>query len=947
MNSAHSHLQGVSSLPGEGGGESSMTRRHRHIRSGGSIGSRRRHASETDDAPILICTGTDDNSETNSPTKIFSHPPLCNNNYDSSDEYRDAESTSSEKMSELDRRRRRIQIEAQLMNDCWETNLSDEDSVHEATHNIQLHQQKGEQDLLDEMLPKMDLQITSSTSSSDIKPMTSTSSNESVMSLPEQILQQRLQRKPKLLLQHKNNYAHFVRYDSRSPEQRRKALHAGYKCDAPLGSPPFAEDDEAFENDYASTVASSNGATSNVFSDLRRKLKLHENDHQLDAEDSSSPLASLPQRPICRFPEEADRKRIIGCLAIVLASSYAYETAPHLLVKEEVNDISARVDGSDVEGSDRSTFPSEKFAQQHDIDTNGDTDCNGDLVSEDESCGTSSHPHLQQHKKQQHLIEQSRKQKNKSTNHAAKKPPPASNSFSFNTNAASRIFDKVGSQNPPPSLTTELAEIRHRIRRHAILSELLISSAEMLMLDPSHAKAFLPMLDGLLTNVASSNASTDRSGHENVNNFDGTNKQSWKGRGFGGGGFAVAANMGDEEIIYAPSSRPTTSISDIPPRMTQPNQSSSLSSISDVVIGGSSTNAVPKQSSTNSMHDEGRGLKIIDTNELHPSSSRVKLSANDEECSNPNRPAPAYAPLDTVIIEGDLAAPFLQTLTPGAGFRCIALLLLNHLLRDGRGYDARVRHAFKRLAVIVISHELKVGGILCLDLDDEEDLDALLWGEKKTQLSGENESLRDADELALLATRKFEALEHAVAARLISLSRDSDVGAQTANARSHDHKQSPRVKRTERSASSLSSSTHGRIALAPKETPSPSQYGMSREQILRGIKVGTAGAVGATLFALTGGLVAPGIAAGLAAVVGTSAIAAGVSTALTSAAAITTIFGVGGAGLASYKMHRRTKGLTEFNFNKEEVGGKDSDAELFSTVCISGWLRDTRDFQRP
>jgi hypothetical protein len=43
-------------------------------------------------------------------------------------------------------------------------------------------------------------------------------------------------------------------------------------------------------------------------------------------------------------------------------------------------------------------------------------------------------------------------------------------------------------------------------------------------------------------------------------------------------------------------------------------------------------------------------------------------------------------------------------------------------------------------------------------------------------------------------------------------------------------------------------------------------------------------------------------------------------------------------------MHRRTKGLTEFNFNKEGVG---CDAELFSTICISGWLRDSRDFQRP
>jgi hypothetical protein len=46
-------------------------------------------------------------------------------------------------------------------------------------------------------------------------------------------------------------------------------------------------------------------------------------------------------------------------------------------------------------------------------------------------------------------------------------------------------------------------------------------------------------------------------------------------------------------------------------------------------------------------------------------------------------------------------------------------------------------------------------------------------------------------------------------------------------------------------------------------------------------------------------------------------------------------------------MHRRTKGLTEFNFNKEVGGRRDSDVELFGTICISGWLRDSRDFQRP
>jgi hypothetical protein len=68
--------------------------------------------------------------------------------------------------------------------------------------------------------------------------------------------------------------------------------------------------------------------------------------------------------------------------------------------------------------------------------------------------------------------------------------------------------------------------------------------------------------------------------------------------------------------------------------------------------------------------------------------------------------------------------------------------------------------------------------------------------------------------------------------------------------------------------------------------------------------------------------------------------------------------------LAAYKMQRRTQGLTEFEFQKEtdasmgsETGGPNDprpatskagiEAELFSTICISGWLRDEYDFQRP
>ena len=108
-----------------------------------------------------------------------------------------------------------------------------------------------------------------------------------------------------------------------------------------------------------------------------------------------------------------------------------------------------------------------------------------------------------------------------------------------------------------------------------------------------------------------------------------------------------------------------------------------------------------------------------------------------------------------------------------------------------------------------------------------------------------------------------------------------------------------------------------------------------------------------TLFAVTGGLAAPGIAASIAAITGGTAVTAAAAAVLTSTAAVTAIFGVGGGSLAAYKMQRRTQGLTEVSFTKEsgkhlkEDEHLQAEAELFSTICVSGWLRDSRDFQRP
>jgi Protein of unknown function (DUF726) len=235
------------------------------------------------------------------------------------------------------------------------------------------------------------------------------------------------------------------------------------------------------------------------------------------------------------------------------------------------------------------------------------------------------------------------------------------------------------------------------------------------------------------------------------------------------------------------------------------------------------------------------------------------------------------------IDKDDFIWPFLESLTPGSGYRCMSMLLLEHLLRGEEGYDARVRRAYKKLTVLIILRD------------------------------GEYHERSDCQNMTELefAARKFEALEHGIASKILALS-----GGST------------------RKTKSLKKGTN--------------DSGITREQLIRGLKIGSASLLAGTIFAVTGGLAAPGIAAGIAALAGSTAAAGAAIVALTSTAAVTTIFGVGGAGLYAYKMHRRQLGLTEFEFQKES-GKSDSkvEAELFTTICISGWVRDPCDFQRP
>lgn len=257
----------------------------------------------------------------------------------------------------------------------------------------------------------------------------------------------------------------------------------------------------------------------------------------------------------------------------------------------------------------------------------------------------------------------------------------------------------------------------------------------------------------------------------------------------------------------------------------------------------------------------------------------------------------------------------MQAMTPGSGFPCLSLLLFQHLLTAATdGYDARARNVFKTLGVAV--------------LVQDADADRSSHSQRSRQ-DQDPIPMQDYSPLVAQATRKFESLEHVIAERLLSL-------AEQAKSSSNNNKSD---KTQDEGGDAEPGKKGGRR--------------FSRKNIVRGLKVGTAGIVAGTLLAVTGGMAAPGIAAGLVAL-GMGAVA-GTFLALASTTAVLSIFGAAGGSLAAYKMNRRTVGLTEFAIQQEGLtdSGTNADgsatpkAQLFRTVFLSGWLGDVFDFQRP
>lgn len=125
----------------------------------------------------------------------------------------------------------------------------------------------------------------------------------------------------------------------------------------------------------------------------------------------------------------------------------------------------------------------------------------------------------------------------------------------------------------------------------------------------------------------------------------------------------------------------------------------------------------------------------------------------------------------------------------------------------------------------------------------------------------------------------------------------------------------------------------------------------------RGGLIGAAAVTGGALLALTGGLAAPAIAAGLSAlaptlgtilpVIGSTGFAAAAAAAgsTVGSVAVAASFGAAGAGLTGSKMARRTGGVEEFGF--EGVGENHQQGRLAVGIVVSGFLNDPEDFTKP
>lgn len=240
-------------------------------------------------------------------------------------------------------------------------------------------------------------------------------------------------------------------------------------------------------------------------------------------------------------------------------------------------------------------------------------------------------------------------------------------------------------------------------------------------------------------------------------------------------------------------------------------------------------------------------------------------------------------------------------------------------------------------------------------IDKEED------DERNTQEPGTSDAMHSGEDVDLharrlfnanfLATRKFELIERLVAIEIVRFF--------MAEERELKMRQKDRKK-------SLSSDDETYQDECSEQGQITNSQFFSAKQIKRGAKIAGAGLALGTVFAITGGLAAPALAAALGGITALTGATTATSTALLALLATfkagAALFGVGGGGLAAYKMNKRTAGLSDFEIRRENIeqymylgapeekmkkGIESMLPQLHTTVAVSGWLRDkdVADFQ--
>ena len=256
---------------------------------------------------------------------------------------------------------------------------------------------------------------------------------------------------------------------------------------------------------------------------------------------------------------------------------------------------------------------------------------------------------------------------------------------------------------------------------------------------------------------------------------------------------------------------------------------------------------------------------------------------------------------------------------------CVSLLLANIVMLSKGTYDARLRSIVKEVCVGLLMEKNQSEGVKPTEPDSSRSIYLLEKASvPKGNLENNIEAIMEEEEADYgrklviptvsgreHATKMFEQIEKCITTGILQA-----MLAESQQSKGHQIQGKGRRTKT-------------------------------RQILVRTLQIGSVGLVVGGIFAVTGGLAAPGLVAAISALgIGTSSAAFAT---LTGLHAMMTLFGVTGGGMAAYKMKKRTATVTEWRIRKEPEGKQDSVIVrgLHATVCVSGWLVDRCDFQRP